>query len=283
MEQKNEIQFGELLRRIGISLKKNWLLMVIVIVIALSAGLGVALLRKPTYTAYEQANYKAQISDTPQLNDYTITLAYLDTFTDFCKQDCVVKRANYYYEEFIKANGSLSSVDEYIDSIRAEVVNDKGKSVPTYSGDTYQGEYDGERYIKSSDVTIYSSTDKDADISFGYVIGCKDIKREQSIIKVKLYTLAIDAEVKEKDAQTNEYKYFGIKIDFDDYGLIGNPVVDISRTKIVMVAGIIGIVASLICVYLSYILNRTVREKEELEMLTGVSVLAFIADNEGGK
>ncbi|MBE7086877.1 MAG: hypothetical protein E7369_01075 [Clostridiales bacterium] len=295
MEQKNEIQFGELLRRIGISLKKNWIIILIVVVLCTGIGLGYALIRKPTYTAYETANYKAQISEDKSLNDYTITLAYLDTFADFCKQDCVLDRANYYYSEFIKNGGTYQTVDDYIKGIRGDdgngnpLLTDKviGSSA-VYKNDTYNYEYEGEEYFTAENVSVSASSSNDSSVSFSFLVGCSDLNQVEAQIKSKIFIFAVDTEVKVgtwKQKTTDdgvedyiEYKYFGIKINFDDYGIYGKPVVDLSETKIVIISFGIGVVFSLVFVYLSYLLNRTVREKEELEALTGSSVLAFITN-----
>jgi hypothetical protein len=271
MEQEREIQFGELLRRIGITLKKNWLILALIIAIFSVAGIGYAFYRKPIYTSTQEAVYSAKIDpENKSLNDYTITLSYLDTFVDFCSQDVVLQRANFYYNEYVKSNVGIDGLQGFVDGVKKTEI--------------YTGSYDGEEYISAKDVTVSASSATDNSVSFYILVQCSDLVPEVSMAKAKILTLAIDREAKEPADSTEfgEYKYFGAYVSLEDYGYKGYQK-DLSKTKIIAIAFILGVVVALVTVYLMYLLNRTVREKEELETLTGTSVLAFISNTEGGK
>lgn len=279
MEQDREIQFGELLRRIGITLKKNWLILAIIVAIFTVVGVGYSFYRKPIYTASQNTVYSAKIDpDNKQLNDYTITLAYLDTFVDFCSQDVVLDRANFYYDAYNKATDknfdSVNDLHEYLANFVAGI----------RTNDTYTGSYDGVEYIKAKDVSVSASSATDQNVSFNMVVKCNDLDIIESIAKVKILTLAIDLESKVPSEQGSfgDYKYFGAYVTLEDYGFVKYES-DMSKTKIVIIAFILGVVVALVTVYLMYLLNRSVREKEELEALTDTSVLAFISNTEGGK
>ena len=53
---------------------------------------------------------------------------------------------------------------------------------------------------------------------------------------------------------------------------------DGDKTKIVVIAALLGIVVSLLVVYVSYIADTTVKSREVLEKITGTSVIAYIDD-----
>lgn len=268
MEQDKELQFGELLRRIGMSLKKNWLIFAVVIVLFTIAGVGYAYYRNPVYTARQNAVYSAKLDhSSANINDYTITLNMIDTFVDFCDEAVVLDRANFYYDGYKKSATQLEGLDAYVESIRET--------------DTYDGSYDGEEYIKSSDVSVSASSYTDSDVSFNMVVKCNDKDAEAARVKVKLLVLAIDLEAHVPAAPDGlgEYKYFGAYVSLEDYGYIGSTA-DISKTKIVFIALILGIVAGLLAVYIVCLIDRTVREKDELEAITGASVLAYISNSE---
>ena len=54
--------------------------------------------------------------------------------------------------------------------------------------------------------------------------------------------------------------------------------IDVSKTKIIVIALIMGIVCALLAIYLKKLFDNTVRNSEDLENLTGVAVLGFITD-----
>lgn len=270
MEQEKELQFGELLRRIGISVKKNWLILAVVMVLFTVAGIGYAYYRKSVYTARQNAVYSAKLDpSSTSLNDYTITLNMIDTFVDFCDEAVVLDRANFYYDGYKKSATELEGLDAYVESIRET--------------DTYGGSYDGEEYITPSDVSVTASSYTDSNVSFNIVVKCNDKDAEAARVKVKLLVLAIDSEAHVPAASDGlgEYKYFGAYVSLEDYGYIGSTV-DMSKTKIVIIAFILGVVAGLLAVYVVCLVNRTVREKSELEAITGTAVLAFISNSAGG-
>lgn len=270
MEQEKELQFGELLRRIGISVKKNWLILAVAIVLFTVAGIGYAYYRKPVYTARQNAVYSAKLDpSSTSLNDYTITLNMIDTFVDFCDEAVVLERANFYYDGYKNSAIELEGLEAYVESIRET--------------DTYGGSYDGEEYITPSDVSVTASSYTDSNVSFNIVVKCNDKAAEAARVKVKLLVLAIDSEahVPADSDGLGEYKYFGAYVSLEDYGYIGSTV-DMSKTKIVIIAFILGVVAGLLAVYVVCLVNRTVREKSELEAITGTAVLAFISNSAGG-
>ena len=58
---------------------------------------------------------------------------------------------------------------------------------------------------------------------------------------------------------------------------------DKGTKKTVVIAAVIGLAISLVIIYISYIADSTIKNKEMLEEITGSSVIAFIDDVTGGK
>ena len=55
---------------------------------------------------------------------------------------------------------------------------------------------------------------------------------------------------------------------------------DTSKRRIVLIAALVGVVVAGVAVYIKHLFDTTVKDKNELEKLTGTTVLAYIADRE---
>ena len=140
-----------------------------------------------------------------------------------------------------------------------------------------------ESIVKEGIKVNYTSNDK----SFGMTVSYKDADPQDSLVKAKLTVLAaaLEANVIEEpeSGQRAEfsYKYFPrADISFTDMGT-ASPAIDMSKTKIVIIFALIGLILSAVSVYLASVSDRTIKSKNQLEEITGVSMLAAIEKTEG--
>jgi len=283
MEQQNGgIAQNDILRRILFALKKNWLLILIIIAIFIGAGAVYTKIRKPVYTASQDTIYKALSPDGPTEGDANVTYQYLSTVADFCDEGCVVDRANFYWAKFteLKSAGTVDTVAEF---------NALVDAATSTSDDLYytvsKGQAVTNKGIVSDKISVSSSKNGDTNVSFKMTLHYTDPSQEDAGNKVKILLTAINKEavLLQDNPQTNhDYKYFYVKVILEDFGDAGI-VADVSLRKILIIFALVGVAVSLIVVYLINLFNRTVRDKDELERLTGTNVLAFIEDQGEGK
>ena len=117
MENENVVSVESVKRLLRV-FKRNILLIIATIIAVTAIGAVYSYRRPYVYSACEMAVFKGKYSDSVVLNDYTITNYYIDTFIDFCDEQCVVDRANYYYAEYLKSGGG--DVTEYVNGLKTE-------------------------------------------------------------------------------------------------------------------------------------------------------------------
>lgn len=253
MEQENGMGLSELLHRAYIAVKRRFVLVLAVILIITGGGAVIANVRKPMYTSYERVSYKASGNMTSQ---------YYQTVVGFCNKPCVIDRANYYYDYYV-SNG-YKKVSDFIGEIDSVKENyDASKVVAT-------------KYILEERVSVSASSSSSTTPSYIFTIGYTDPSGDKSSDIVKILLQAI---VHEINAENFEGKnYFGVEITLIDLDSMGLPSSDWSKSKIISVAFVISIIAAFLAVYVINLADRTVKEKSDIERLTGVDLLAFIED-----
>ncbi|MBQ9103888.1 MAG: hypothetical protein IJY57_02225 [Clostridia bacterium] len=147
------------------------------------------------------------------------------------------------------------------------------------------------KHFSSSNINISASKGEDEDISFAMGVTYTDLDPQVATDKAKILVLALDVESKtcvpNSNIATNvsdylaEFKYFGVKVSLNDWDTL-SVVETVNIKKIILTFVLLGVVISLVAVFVVCILDRTVRDKVELESLVGASCLATIEDA-GGK
>ncbi len=288
MGQERGFQLGDMLRKIGIAIKKNWILMSLIIVIFVAAGIGYASYRKPTYIAYEKAMYSAKIDPNHgNIYDNTISNNMLDTFIDFCDESVVVSRANYYYSVYenkandykvLAENGKYKvDIDRFIEDMKQDT------SYEMEHGFIYSGK---QHYAQDKIGVSATLRGEDSSPDFEIKISYSDKVPTTAAIKAKILVLAIgeEAGVKKFDENGTQvgYKYFEASVNLSDFGSYGVQL-DVTKGKIIFLFAILGVAVSFLALLLVYLLDRTVRSKDELELVTGANVLAVIETSQGGE
>ncbi len=266
MEQENGMALGELIKKAYLALKRNILLVLAVIVLITGAGVVVAYTKTPTYTATQSAVYKAEGEGTGSKENSEYTSAYFETFVNFCNQGCVVDRANFYYDYYAKHQ--YKSVDEFIDSVNTVVSEED----PLY----YNAATDrvSASYINGGNISVSASDTDSQTVSYMVGVNYKDATPTLARDKVKILLCAIEKEANLTN-ESGQKMYFGVNVSVKDYEYKGVSC-DLSKSKIIIIAAVLSVVAAALAVYVVGLMDRTLRDKEELEKLTGCAVLAFI-------
>lgn len=275
MDVRNTESIGEnFLHSIIRAVRKFWILIIAVVVAAVAVGGVIAVTKTPKYTVYETVVYKAQnIHSDSTVNNINAMNAFLGTIVDFCDEEVVVDRANYYYAMYLNEKakaGENYTVDDYVETVK--------------QNDTYKYEEINKHRIFASNIEVVSSEADEDGTKFSFVINYTDLSKDAAKDKVKILILAADMESKETVVVDNvsQNKYFaGINSEFLDYGT-GSITSDVSIPKILIISFVIGLIAAFVVVYLLNMLDNTVKTKGELQEITGVDTLAFISEH-GGK
>ena len=353
--QEDATEEGVLGKVLG-AIKRNIVLIILIVALCVCGGVIFAFAKKPTYTATNELQFTATSTATenPSItNNYDLMKLNFKSVIDFCRSEVVADRAEFYYGkfltekeahpklsvfEYVKATGIYEKVAEkkatdpaydYETYFKDKVVSSNGykelygedqshfndyvdyllaqdydvsygefryfmaakKNTPaltlteymgyfaTFDGTYYNaGAITGRKYIRSNLVSTSVKNESDA---FYFTVSYKDGSSQGARDKLAIIDLAINQESNgglTEGAHTEEY-FNGIKISIipsTDPSIAS----DTSKKVIVLVAALLGVVVAAIVVYLRQILDYTVKERSELEEITGRPVLAFIADRE---
>jgi capsular polysaccharide biosynthesis protein len=243
-------------------------------VIALAAGFGYVSFVKPTYTATEKVAYKAanEFNSTTQ-NNINAMNAFVGTIVDFCDEGVVIDRANFYYNGYLneKRNEDESyTVQDYIDGIRAK--------------DTYDGVPISGKFISASNIEVVSEIAEEEAAKFFFFVSYTDDDAAVAIDKVKILVLAFDLETREQIVVDNkvESKYFsGIISEIVDLGTVGGAAAsNMSKSRIMILAAIMGVVLGVLLVYIKVATDNSLTEKEVLEEIVGADLLSYLEKQE---
>lgn len=269
--EKGGIRLSQIVKII----KRNVIIIALVIVLALGAGYGYTKMQKPTYTASEGMFFKATNLNYPTVA-YNVNAmkAYIDTVLDFCDEGVVLDRAESYYINYVNTKNSREQAGEtytlkqfFNDNELNDVYVEQENRVRTH-------------YQKSS-IKVYAEETEELETSFYFTISYTDGTYDEAADKAKILSYAINKESVKKIGE-DEYKYFdGIKIDITNAGTIGVSN-NLSKTKTIILFGLIGVAAAALVVYLRQVLDNTVKNTEDLEEITGVSNFSHIGRKKGG-
>ena len=260
-ENEKGMGLGELLHRAFVAVKRRIVLVLAIILIFAAGGYTIGTVRKPLYTASERVSYQA-ISD----DSVDVTSAYFQTVKDFCRSGKVVDRANFYYDYYVRR--PYDNVGQLIEDIKNAT-----EGSPLYYDETKRVDTP---WIVRSKVGVSSSSGKEE----SYIITIKYTDSTVAVARDKITILlaAIQNEVKLTD-ENGEGVYFRVNVIIKDYGYMGASS-DWSRSKITTITTVIGIIVAFLAVYLINLTDRTIKDKREIERITGISLLAFIEDQE---
>lgn len=267
---QNEVRQDDLLRRIYGALIKNWILIVVIVAVVTVAGVVFSFVRTPKYVASTKASFSVSNETNNSYNNNALTNNFIDSMLDFCDEGYIIDRANYYYDCFVK--GDFVHVDQFITDV------EQGNACEGY----VRGEYDGKKYILSDNLSVKSESTDESKI-YGFTLSYTDAEKNAASDKVRIILLAISEEADVPGETAGTTHYFNLaKVVIEQSGQ-SSVTQDISKKKIVLAFLFVGVVISLLVVYVKGFFDHSVKTQEELEQITGVNLLAYINDTQGGK
>lgn len=280
MDEQNK-SGGSLIEEILFAVKRYFTLIVVIVLLCSACGLGYSFIKEPNYTAYEEVIYIASAENgAGTATDVNIMDSFYNTILDFCDEGVVVDRANFYCHHFYNSAEelTLSAVDEFLYDVELEFpYNVETTKVPL------------ETYISKNAVSVSVAVESNNQNEYAFAIGYTDKDVNEAIIKARIYVEAFKRELQansdlsdsDNTNQSGSIYFSGIR---NDINLLGSAGItsDVSKTKFTVVGFAIGVIVAAVLVYVLNVTDSSVRNKEELEKLTGVNHISNI-DYIGGK
>ena len=265
--EKQTLHFRVILKRFLMILKRNAIIILAIMVVAVSLGALYASNRKPVYIASEDVIYHANVNpNSVSDSDKNITEGYFATVLDFIKSSCVLDRANFYYEKYQQTRADYQNVNEFIFAVdQAEEDSDL-----FYTTDKIVEA----KYILSKSIST-SVTMSGASPSYDFTVKYSDNDYAQAGEKVKILILAADKEANVK-TEDDKVKYFGVSVSIQDMGLI-SIYEGWTKIEVYLTAIIFGIIVSTLVVYIIEISNKKLKDVSQIEEITETDVLACIS------
>lgn len=246
MEENNQYTGGGRItfRQLLLIIRANIFLIVAIIVIATIVGVVYSTTRKTTYTATRSmiviCKNVSDENDNNIYNDLTATSRMIPTIAEYCKQEVVLSLAQEIYGKSNSGEIKKSGVKVSYD--------ESGNNYFLYISYT-----DVEPDLARAKVMAVSEAEKE-------IVETVDAKGNPVYVRMMTTLTFVDTIDTAEDLQ---------KI----------PCVMNSGSKmIVVLAVIIGIIVAVLVVLFRYLLDDTLKTKEELERATGTQVFAFLGD-----
>lgn len=246
MEENNQYTGGGgiTFRQLLLIIRANIFLIVAIIVIATIVGVVYSTTRKTTYTATRSmiviCKNVSDENDNNIYNDLTATSRMMPTIAEYCKQEVVLSLAQEIYGKSNSGEIKKSGVKVSYD--------ESGNNYFLYISYT-----DVEPDLARAKVMAVSEAEKE-------IVETVDAKGNPVYVRMMTTLTFVDTIDTAEDLQ---------KI----------PCVMNSGSKmIVVLAVIIGIIVAVLVVLFRYLLDDTLKTKEELERATGTQVFAFLGD-----
>ena len=246
MEENNQYTGGGgiTFRQLLLNIRANIFLIVAIIVIATIVGVVYSTTRKTTYTATRSmiviCKNVSDENDNNIYNDLTATSRMIPTIAEYCKQEVVLSLAQEIYGKSNSGEIKKSGVKVSYD--------ESGNNYFLYISYT-----DVEPDLARAKVMAVSEAEKE-------IVETVDAKGNPVYVRMMTTLTFVDTIDTAEDLQ---------KI----------PCVMNSGSKMIIVlAVIIGIIVAVLVVLFRYLLDDTLKTKEELERATGTQVFAFLGD-----
>ena len=263
-------------------LRAHLLLIIIITLLFAAGGYLYSKTRTPVYTASVPVQFEVKINETDkasgkeivdQVSSTNYLFAYLDTAVRFCASGEVLDRANVYFY-FYKQSGK--KLDDFIAEL-SDLYNDSKMhrgEIPGYLVDEELKEaYRGKWFNGSNVGTNYNSSESDTVVNFKLWV--TDLNSTTAREKARIFALAADVALNRKvDFGTATAGI--IELNNSSSGV--SVAADVPTNRIIIIAAFIGFMISLALIYILYLLDNTVKAKEQLEKMTGASVVAYIDD-----
>lgn len=294
-----EVQFGDILRRIYTALKRNIIVFIATILVAVAIGGVFAYTRTPVYTAQNKLHYGIVPPENDDSFNYSAnqyTARYYNSMITFCTQSKVADRADYYFTYYVLEKDiepTLTKEEFFAKIERAEALTDADRITnPTEYAELIKYKFTKEKLqqyteqapknIKAENISSVGFGTKE-DPNYTIAVSYSDTNKVVAEYKVAFVIEAIKLEFNYGiDELGNPVKYFGdFTINVIDYGANAATKINMSTKQIILISGVLGLALACLFIYIITASNHTITEKEEIERITGVNILSYIS-NKGG-
>lgn len=284
METRQEIQKeGNMIRNILFAIKRNFILILVVVVIATSLGLGYSFIKKPKYTAGIRVNFSIDGQTTATISEMIL---YIDTIVDFCGQGVVVDRANAYYLEWVENYqqdyyAQNKTIEDFYDQFSTPKVNgEKNEIFKDYKrpNENDLGTLKDEKFIVANAITTRTAKSEQDVTNWVYAVQYTDANKQEAIEKTYILVLAYKHELywDEELGKEDVDQYFtDLIVDIDSLGM-DSVASNVSKTKITILSFLLGVVIALAIVYIKTLFYNKLKDKDELERITGTQIIGSI-------
>lgn len=273
-ENKKEKNQGGFIQQVLYHLKKNLVLILTVIIIVTGCGAGYSVVRKPEYTANMRVSFSVEGKDSATIGE---NIQYINTIVDFVDEGVVVDRANAYYIKWVdgyKKDGK--TVQEFCEVFKE--INTPGVVNTLYRDYDRIETLSADKFIYASSISTKTKQNEDT-TNWIFQICCSDGSSQDALEKAYILVLAYEHELEGGE-------YFGenssLKVNIGNLGFDGVSV-DMSKKSIIIIAFALGVVLAVLLVYVKNLFDNTIKDKDELEMITGVELVGCIDLVEEGK
>lgn len=256
-------------------LKRNMGLILAVILIITACGVGYSYVREPKYTANMRVRFSVKGKESSVIGE---NRQYINTIVDFVDEGVVVDRANAYYIQWVdgyKKEGK--TVQEFCKDFKEIGIDGVVNKLYNY--------YDrintlkADRFIFAGSITTLTKQNQN-ETNWIFQIGYTDIDVQDALEKTYILVLAFEHELEGGDYFVGEST--SLKVNIGDLGFAGTSI-DLPKINIIIISFALGVILALILVYLKNILDNTVKDRAELEKITGAEIIGCIELVEEGK
>lgn len=265
-----------------LGLRAHLVLILIVTLLFAVGGFAYAKVRKPVYTASVPVQFDVDINsvdtsgnDTSNQNSYTYLFAYVDTADGICKSGNVIDRANVYYYYYLQSGKNIDVFIRELTDAYKTVKTTHGE-IPDYGvTEELLNEYRNKWFNSSKVGTKYSASSNSSEARVDFSLWVKNLDSGKAKEMARIYVLAADVSLNKILVLDNGTAGL-LDLAGSVSGVSASP--DMTTTKVVIVAVILGLALAFLTVYIIYLLDNTVKSKEQLEEMSGASVIAYIDD-----
>gem|GEM_PF-6698535 len=278
-EENNGLSIVDIL----LSLRAHLVLIIIITLLFAVGGFAYAKVRKPVYTASVPVQFDVVVNtvdehghETDEYNQVASTnylFRYIESAVGICKSGEVIDRANVYYNYYL---GSGKTIDVFISELTEiyKTVKASHGEIPDYDvTDELMNKYRNKYFTSDKVGAKYSSSTTEQRVDFSLWV--KDLDNVRAKNMARIYALAADVSLNKILVFDNGTAGL-IDLAGSVSGVSASP--DMTTTKVVIVAVILGLALAFLTVYIIYLLDNTVKSKEQLEEMSGASVIAYIDD-----
>ncbi len=258
-----------ILKNILFVLRKNLLLILAITLLFIAGGAVYVQFQTPIYTAQEAVIYQMEVTDNDNTTSSNVPsemqamTIYFNSLRRFCVSGIVLDRANSYINEYYDTfttdvNSNLAPIDQFIEKVRADYEN--GQTKVNYSS------------IRKIYFTQANSSYKDlgdATMQFTFYLLTSNGDPQVASDMIRILALSADLEAK--------YSFGGVTTYVSEFkNNKVNVSSNVSLKKSMILFGFLGIVSSFVVVYLKRLLNNTLVDEREVEIITGKKMLTYI-------